>query len=63
MRRVDELISELQKVAQEYQRVTQRRIDEINALIESVEVEGKKFGFGWVCSNESRLSGIESGFN
>jgi len=42
MRRVDELVSELQKVAQKYQKVTQKRLDEVNALIDSVEkaVEG-----------------------
>ena len=36
-RKVDELVRELQKTTEQYKRVTQKRLDEVNNLIESVK--------------------------
>lgn len=37
MRKVDELVRELQKTTERYKRITQKRLDEVNSLIESVK--------------------------
>lgn len=65
-RKVNELVKELLKTTQNYKRITQKRLDEVNQLIETVEetvkgiektveeiwieIEGSKFRFKKICS-------------